>query len=104
MKNKSIVLLLLLMNFVCEAADYQDYQTLGYHLEVCNSCNASSDFKNAALKSNLGTGTTVVVNIKTGKFESYDVWRDFEPGYGDNGGWVSDAYITQTPHGAINAI
>ncbi len=104
MKLQILTVLLLSLVFSTEAADYQDSQALGYHFEICNTCSSSASFKNVALKSNPSTGPTVVVNMKTGQIKSYTVWRDFEPGYGYEGGWVSDAYITSTPSSATDAV
>jgi len=104
MKFHLVSILLLLLAFSTEATDYQDSQALGYHFEVCNTCSSSASFKSTALKSNPSIGPTVVVNIKTGQIKSYTVIRDFDPGYGDEGGWVSDAYITSTPSSATSAV
>ncbi len=106
MKLQTLTMLLLLLAFSTKATDSQDSQALGYHFEICNTCSSSASFKNVALKSNPGNGTipTVVVNMKTGQIKSYRVWVDFEPGYGYEGGWVRDAYITSTPYSATSAV
>ena len=86
-----------------EAADYQDFRALGYHFEVCNSCDGASNFRDVALKSNPDNGLTVVANLNTGQIYSYTILREYEPGYGDDG-WVSDALVSPTPASAISAV
>lgn len=62
------------------ASDETDYQNLGYHYEICNSCTSETQFESVAMKET-PMGKVVVANLNSGAIYAYKVKTDREPGF-----------------------